>query len=63
VGRHVPSKISQLTLPARDKAHVEWVKAFTAIFDEMKKYVMEYHTTGLVWNAKARKIETFLSNT
>ena len=27
-----------------------------AIFDDMKKYVMEHHTTGLVWNAKARKI-------
>ncbi|KAI9446820.1 adenylate cyclase associated N terminal-domain-containing protein [Lactarius indigo] len=38
----------------KDKAHVEWVRAYTAIFDDLKKYVMEYHTTGLVWNAKAR---------
>jgi hypothetical protein len=47
----------------RDKTHVEWVKGFTSIFDEMKKYVMEYHATGLVWNAKARKfIGTFHEN-
>jgi len=38
----------------KDKKHVEWAKAFTAIFDDMKQYVMEHHTTGLVWNAKAR---------
>jgi adenylyl cyclase-associated protein len=59
----VLSVLSQLTVPARDKAHVEWVKAFTAIFDDLKKYVMEYHSTGLVWNAKARKVEIFPNNT
>ncbi|KAH9038989.1 adenylate cyclase associated N terminal-domain-containing protein [Lactarius pseudohatsudake] len=40
----------------KDKAHVEWVRAYTAIFDDLKKYVMEYHTTGLVWNAKGISI-------
>ncbi|KAH9998998.1 adenylate cyclase associated C terminal-domain-containing protein [Russula vinacea] len=43
----------------RDKTHVEWVKAFTAIFDDMKKYVMEHHTTGLVWNAKGISISEY----
>ncbi|KAI0253872.1 cyclase-associated protein [Lactifluus subvellereus] len=43
----------------KDKAHVEWVKAFTAIFDDVKKYVMEYHSTGLVWNAKGISISEY----
>ncbi|KAH9056661.1 adenylate cyclase associated N terminal-domain-containing protein [Lactarius vividus] len=43
----------------KDKAHVEWVRAYTAIFDDLKKYVMEYHTTGLVWNAKGISISEY----
>jgi hypothetical protein len=56
VGRCEPSVFLRSPSLVRDKTHVEWVRAFTAIFDDMKKYVMEHHTTGLVWNAKARKI-------
>ena len=48
--------------PDRDQSHVEWVRAYTSIFDDLKKYVMEYHTTGLVWNAKARNTCTFPNN-
>ena len=55
VGRHEPLVFPRLLFLGRDKTHVEWVRAFTAIFDDMKQYVMEHHTTGLVWNAKARK--------
>lgn len=44
----------------RDAKHVEWVRAYTAILDEMRKYVMEYHTTGLVWNAKVRTYHSHL---
>ncbi|KAI0274390.1 adenylate cyclase associated N terminal-domain-containing protein [Russula aff. rugulosa BPL654] len=43
----------------KDKRHVEWVRAFTAIFDDMKQYVMEHHTTGLVWNAKGISISEY----
>ncbi|KAI0317868.1 adenylate cyclase associated N terminal-domain-containing protein, partial [Amylostereum chailletii] len=43
----------------KDAKHVEWVRAYIAIFDEMKKYVMEYHTTGLVWNAKGISITEY----
>lgn len=43
----------------KDKTHVEWVRAFTAIFDDMKQYVMEHHTTGLVWNAKGISISEY----
>ena len=56
-----PPVYPHLLFLGRDKTHVEWVKAFTAIFDDMKKYVMEHHTTGLVWNAKARIIHASLS--
>jgi len=56
VGGHESSVFLRSLFLGRDKTHVEWVKAFTAIFDEMKKYVMEHHTTGLVWNTKAREI-------
>ena len=60
VGRHEPLVFPHLLLLGRDKMHVEWVRAFTAIFDDMKQYVMEYHTTGLVWNAKVRKFTLLL---
>jgi len=56
VGGYEPYVFLRSPFLGRDKTHVEWVRAFTAIFDDMKKYVMEHHTTGLVWNAKARKI-------
>jgi hypothetical protein len=56
VSRHERPVFPHLLFLGRDKTHVEWVKAYTAIFDDMTQYVMEHHTTGLVWNAKARKI-------
>jgi len=55
VGGYEPSVFLRSPFLGRDKKHVEWAKTFTAIFDDMKQYVMEHHTTGLVWNAKARK--------
>ena len=36
----------------RDTKHVEWARAFIALLEELRVYVMEFHTTGLVWNAK-----------
>jgi adenylyl cyclase-associated protein len=36
----------------RDSKHVEWVRAYIAILEGMHDYVMEFHTTGLVWNPK-----------
>ncbi|CUS22330.1 LAQU0S05e02960g1_1 [Lachancea quebecensis] len=33
-----------------DPNSVEWVKGFLAIFDELKGYVKEHHTTGPSWN-------------
>ncbi|KAL0580251.1 suppressor of rasval19 [Marasmius crinis-equi] len=36
----------------KDPKHAEWVRSFTAVLDDLRKYVMEYHTTGLTWNTK-----------
>uniref|UniRef100_A0A0W0F912 Adenylyl cyclase-associated protein n=1 Tax=Moniliophthora roreri TaxID=221103 RepID=A0A0W0F912_MONRR len=37
----------------KDPKHAEWVRLFTALLDELRKYVVEHHTTGVSWNAKA----------
>ncbi|PCH38464.1 hypothetical protein WOLCODRAFT_136295 [Wolfiporia cocos MD-104 SS10] len=34
----------------KDAKHVEWVRAYTALLEKLRKYILEYHTTGLVWN-------------
>lgn len=41
---------SKLTRILRDSRHAEWVHAFNGILDGMKRYVVEFHTTGLAWN-------------
>jgi len=41
-----------LVMCLRDPKHVDWVKSFMAVLEETRKYVMEYHTTGLSWNPK-----------
>ncbi|RDB24285.1 Adenylyl cyclase-associated protein [Hypsizygus marmoreus] len=48
---------------SKDPKHVEWVKAFLAILDETRKYVMEYHTTGLSWNSKGVTVAEYQSKT
>ncbi|TID30122.1 hypothetical protein CANINC_001284 [Pichia inconspicua] len=35
-----------------EKVSSEWVKSFLNIFDELKRYVKEYHTTGITWNGE-----------
>ncbi|KAI0259950.1 adenylate cyclase associated N terminal-domain-containing protein [Gloeopeniophorella convolvens] len=47
----------------KDKRHVEWVRAYAEVFDDMRKYVMEFHTTGLVWNAKGISISEYKAST
>ncbi|KIJ68943.1 hypothetical protein HYDPIDRAFT_79601 [Hydnomerulius pinastri MD-312] len=43
----------------KDARHTEWVRAFIAIIDEMKRYIMENHTTGLVWNASGIPVSEY----
>lgn len=33
-----------------DPKSVEWVQQFLSVFDSLKLYVKEYHTTGVTWN-------------
>ncbi|KAK9727890.1 suppressor of rasval19 [Basidiobolus ranarum] len=35
-----------------DRSHVEWANSFVELLSELHKYVKEYHTTGLAWDAK-----------
>lgn len=39
-----------------DKTHVEWCRSLTLLLDELKSYVMKFHTTGLAWNAKVSMV-------
>ncbi|KAG2730807.1 hypothetical protein G9P44_005956 [Scheffersomyces stipitis] len=34
----------------KDQKHVQWVQSFLAIFDDLKTYIKEFHTTGPAWN-------------
>jgi len=34
----------------KNKLHVEWVNAWTAVFTELSDYIKQFHTTGVVWN-------------
>jgi adenylyl cyclase-associated protein len=33
-------------------AAVEWSRSFITLLEELRKYIMQYHTTGLSWNPK-----------
>uniref|UniRef100_A0A8C5DPL0 C-CAP/cofactor C-like domain-containing protein n=1 Tax=Gouania willdenowi TaxID=441366 RepID=A0A8C5DPL0_GOUWI len=34
----------------KDKTHVDWVKAYLSIWNELQNYIKAHHTTGLVWS-------------
>ncbi|KNE67855.1 hypothetical protein AMAG_12572 [Allomyces macrogynus ATCC 38327] len=44
----------------KDPHQIEWGKAFTATLNALNKYVMEWHTTGLTWNAEGVDLKTAL---
>ena len=35
-----------------DSKQVEWARSFIALLEELRKFVLAHHTTGLSWNAK-----------
>ncbi|CAE6516563.1 unnamed protein product [Rhizoctonia solani] len=45
----------------KDQKHVEWARSFLALLDELKQYVLDYHTTGLAWNPKGGDAAQFRS--
>ncbi|KAM9340319.1 adenylyl cyclase-associated protein 1 isoform 1-T2 [Symphorus nematophorus] len=34
----------------KDKTHVDWVKAYLAIWTDLQSYIKQHHTTGLTWS-------------
>ncbi|KAH7340970.1 adenylate cyclase associated N terminal-domain-containing protein [Rhizoctonia solani] len=45
----------------KDQKHVQWARAFLELLDELKKYVIEHHTTGLAWNPQGGDATQFKS--
>ena len=45
----------------KDQVHVEWVKQTLSVFDKLKNYVNEYHTTGVAWNPKGKPFAEVVS--
>ncbi|KAI0792862.1 adenylate cyclase associated N terminal-domain-containing protein [Abortiporus biennis] len=43
----------------KDPKHVEWVRAYLGILEELRKYIMDNHTTGLVWNPKGVSVDQY----
>ncbi|KAK7689122.1 hypothetical protein QCA50_007813 [Cerrena zonata] len=43
----------------KDPKHVEWARAFIALLEELRAYVMDFHTTGLVWNPKGVSVDQY----
>lgn len=36
----------------KNETAVQWTKAFIALLEDLRKYIMAHHTTGLAWNPK-----------
>ncbi|GAA5968176.1 hypothetical protein JCM11641_003758 [Rhodosporidiobolus odoratus] len=45
-----------------DPKQVEWARSFIALLEELRKYIMQYHTTGLTWNPKGADPTTYKSS-
>ncbi|KAI0713442.1 adenylate cyclase associated N terminal-domain-containing protein [Earliella scabrosa] len=46
----------------KDAKHAEWVKGYLSLLEELRKYIMEHHTTGLVWNPNGVAVSQFKSS-
>lgn len=42
-----------------DQIHVEWVKTFLQLFDALRDYVKEFHTTGVRWNKNGQLLSDY----
>ncbi|KAG8863878.1 hypothetical protein FRC20_010512 [Serendipita sp. 405] len=47
------------TYKEKDKKHVDWARSYIALIEELRKYVLEYHKMGLIWNPKGGKATEF----
>lgn len=37
--------------PVSEPKHVAYVRAFGKLLDDLRAYIMQWHTTGLAWNS------------
>ncbi|MBW0471533.1 hypothetical protein O181_011248 [Austropuccinia psidii MF-1] len=42
-----------------DPKLVDWVKSFVNVLEELRKYIMQFHTTCLTWNPKGKEPSVF----
>ncbi|KAI0031501.1 adenylyl cyclase-associated protein [Vararia minispora EC-137] len=45
----------------KDQKHIDWVRCYIDLLEGMRKYVMEHHATGLVWNSQGMSIDEYKS--
>jgi len=41
----------------KDQVHATWVRSWVETLTELQGFVKQYHTTGLVWNAKGKEAD------
>ena len=46
----------------KDKAHVDWTKAWIQTLMQLQGFVMRHHTSGLVWNPKGVEAMSVVSH-
>ena len=46
----------------KEESHVQWVKEFLQIFDDLKDYVKKYHTTGPAWNNQGKPLSEVVAS-
>lgn len=39
----------------KDQTHVDWVKAWIKVLNDLHAYVKQYHTTGLAWGSQGKR--------
>ncbi len=46
----------------KSKTHVEWTKAWIQCLTMLQAFVKEFHTTGLIWNAKGVEAKSIVNH-
>ncbi|EPQ58427.1 cyclase-associated protein [Gloeophyllum trabeum ATCC 11539] len=43
----------------KDPKHAEWVRAYSGLIEELRQYIVDYHTTGLTWNHQGITVQQY----
>lgn len=41
----------------KDQQQVEWMQSFQQVFKDLMEYIVQYHPSGIVWNAKGQPVQ------